>query len=115
MRMYPLSFEEFLIANGVSLEAIETMRKSFMSSQSLPEGVHEKLLSLFKRYLLVGGMPDAVNAYLETRNIVKVRDVQRDIHDLYAVDASKYDADHRLKIANIYRLVPSNLKTRKSG
>lgn len=113
MRMYPLSFEEFLIANGVSLEAIETMRKSFMSSQSQPEGVHEKLLSLFKRYLLVGGMPDAVNAYLETRNIVRVRDVQRDIHDLYAVDASKYDADHRLKITNIYRLVPSNLENKK--
>ncbi|MCM1070316.1 MAG: AAA family ATPase [[Clostridium] fimetarium] len=113
LRMYPLDFEEFLIANGVASEAIGRMRDNFKNRESLDEPIHDKILSLYKRYLLVGGMPDAVNVYLATRNIVKVREVQRDIHDLYAVDASKYDEEHRLKIARIYELVPSNLENKK--
>ena len=113
LRMYPLDFEEFLIANGVGKDVISKMEEKFKAGESLSEGTHEKILSLFKRYLLVGGMPDAVNAYLETRNIVRVREIQRDIHSLYAVDASKYDEEHRLKIARIYDLVPSNLENKK--
>lgn len=113
MRMYPLSFEEFLIANGVGQEAISEMRECFATSKSLSEGVHEKIISLFKRYLLVGGMPDAVNEYLESRNIVRVRQIQRDIHDLYGADASKYDENHRLKIQRVYNLIPSNMENKK--
>lgn len=113
LRMYPLDFGEFLIANGVGREAIAKMRENFIAGESLTEGVHDKIISLFKRYLLVGGMPDAVNAYLESRNIVKVREIQRDIHSLYAIDASKYDEEHRLKIARIYNLIPSNLENKK--
>lgn len=113
LRMYPLDFEEFLIANGIGQEIISRIRERFLSSESLEEAVHEKIMGLFRRYLLVGGMPDAVNVYLKTRNIVKVREVQRDIHTLYALDASKYDEEHRLKIARIYDLVPSNLENKK--
>lgn len=113
LRMYPLSFEEFLIANGVGQEAISDMRKCFASLKNLSEGIHEKIMSLFKRYLLVGGMPDAVNEYLESRNIVRVRQIQRDIHDLYGADASKYDEDHRLKIQRVYDLIPSNMENKK--
>ncbi len=113
MRMYPLDFEEFLIANGFNKSSIDTMRGKFLALEGLSDGIHDKVLSLFKRYLLVGGMPDAVNAYLSTRNIVKVREIQRDICDLYALDASKYDEEHRLKISRIYQLVPSNLENKK--
>lgn len=113
LKMYPLDFEEFLIANGIGKETIDSMRNLFQAKESLSEGVHEKILSLFKRYLLVGGLPDAVNAYLDTRNIVKVRAIQRDIHDLYIVDASQYDERHHLKIDRIYNLVPSNLENKK--
>lgn len=113
LKMYPLDFEEFLIANGVGKEAIAEMRYCFEHRKSLSEGIHNHIMSLFKRYLLVGGMPDAVNAYLETRNIVKVRAIQRDIHDLYVTDASQYDEVHRLKIERIYNLVPSNLENKK--
>lgn len=113
LRMYPLDFEEFLIANGVGHEVITRVGQSFSRRESLDDAVHEKIMSLFKRYLLVGGMPDAVNVYLETRNIVKVREVQRDIHDLYAIDASKYDEEHRLKISRVYELVPSNMENKK--
>ncbi|MDE6445179.1 MAG: AAA family ATPase [Muribaculaceae bacterium] len=113
LKMYPLDFEEFLIANGVGIAAIDNMRQSFEAKESLSEGIHDKIMSLFKRYLLVGGMPDAVNAYLETRNIVKVRAIQREIHDLYVVDASQYDEEHHLKIERIYNLVPSNMENKK--
>lgn len=113
LKMYPLDFEEFLIANGIGKETIDSMRNLFQAKERLSEGVHEKILSLFKRYLLVGGLPDAVNAYLDTRNIVKVRAIQRDIHDLYIVDASQYDERHHLKIERIYNLVPSNLENKK--
>ena len=70
-------------------------------------------MSLFRRYLLVGGMPDAVNEYLNSHNIVKIREIQRDIQRLYAIDAAKYDAQHRLNIERIYRMIPSNMENKK--
>ncbi len=113
VKMYPLDFEEFLLANGFSTGAINTMRKSFLSRESLDENLHERVMSLFKRYLLVGGLPEAVNAYLASHNIMKVRDVQRDIHTLYAIDASKYNEKERLKIRRIYDLIPLNMENKK--
>ena len=113
LRMYPLDFEEFLIANGVGKDAIEDIRIKFLNKESLSGGVHEKIMSLFKRYLLVGGLPDAVNAYIDTHNIIRVREIQRDIHELYVADAAQYDQEHKLKIERIYSLVPSNLENKK--
>ncbi len=113
MQMYPMDFEEFLIANGFGNDAIEFMRSQFIKRESLSESMHSRVMDLFKRYLLVGGMPEAVNTFLTTHNIVKIRDIQRDIHDLYSIDASKYDDEHRLKISRIYNLVPSNLENKK--
>lgn len=113
MQMFPLDFEEFLIANDVSREAIASMREKFLAEESLPEQIHEKIMDLFKRYLLVGGLPEAVNQFVATRNIVAVRRIQNEIHSLYAIDASKYDEAHRLKIKRIYDLIPSNLENKK--
>lgn len=70
-------------------------------------------MDLFRKFLLVGGMPDAVNVYLETRNIQRVREIQSEIHDYYAVDASKYDEARKLKIRRIYDLIPSNMENKK--
>lgn len=111
--MYPLDFEEFMIAAGSGEEAIGHLRECFMQQKSPVEGVHRQMLDLFRRYLLVGGMPAAVNEYLDSHNLVKVREVQRDIHTLYAADASKYDEEHRLKIRRIYDLIPSNMENKK--
>lgn len=112
-QMYPIDFEEFLIANGFGIEAINSLRCHFNERKSLSSSMHEKLLSLFKRYLFVGGMPDAVNTYLETHNIMEIRKVQDNIHTLYGIDASKYDEENRLKIKRIYDLVPSNMEKKK--
>lgn len=113
IRMFPLDFEEFLYANGMHTSAIAALRKKFENLESLDEPLHNKLMDLFRKYLLVGGMPDAVNTYLAEKNIRLVRDIQNEIHDYYAADASKYDEERKLKIRKIYDLIPSNLENKK--
>lgn len=112
-RMYPLDFEEFLFSQGFNDYAINGIRKKFENEESLDENTHEKLLDLFKKYLLVGGLPDAVNAYNKSKNIVEVRNIQDEIHEYYAVDAAKYDKENRLKIRRIYDAIPSTLENKK--
>ena len=112
-RMYQLDFEEFLIANGFSSDAINTLENRFLSRESLDEAMHEKLLDLFKKYLIVGGLPDAVNEFLRTRNVVAIRKLQEDIIRFYGEDASKYDAENKLKIKRIYDLLPSTMQNTK--
>ena len=113
--MFQLDFEEFLIANGFGTEAIAMLRHSYEYRQSLTEEHHNRVLDLFRRYLLVGGMPDAVNVYLDTHNIVRVRDVQDNIRSMYADDASKYEKGHskKLLIRRIYEMVPSQMENKK--
>lgn len=113
VRMFPLDFEEFLYANGLNKIFLSNIRKKFEGLETLDETTHHKMMDLFKKYLLVGGLPDAVNAFLETKNIQAVREIQNEIHDYYAVDASKYDADNKLKIRRIYDLIPSNMENKK--
>ncbi len=113
VRMYPLDLEEFLLANGLNEAAIMALRAKFQARQALDEAMHNKMMDLFRKYLLVGGLPDAVNAFLQSRNIQRVREVQREIHDYYAADASKYDAGRKLKIRRIYDLIPSNMENKK--
>ena len=113
--MFQLDFEEFLTANGFGTEAIAMLRHSYENRQSLTEEHHNRVLDLFRRYLLVGGMPDAVNVYLDTHNIVRVRDVQDNIRSMYADDASKYEKEHskKLLIRRIYEMVPSQMENKK--
>ncbi len=113
LQMYPLDFEEFLIANGVGDTVIEKMRERFLRDEPMEENIHDLMMDHFRKYLIVGGLPDAVNVYLETRNVGLVRKVQLQIHNLYSADASKYDSEHRLKIKSIYDMVPSNMENKK--
>jgi len=111
--MYPIDFEEFLVANGFGTTTINVLHEKFNKKESLDESLHNKLMNLFKRYLLVGGLPDAINSFLKDNNIVNVRNLQQEIHEYYAMDASKYDTDNKLKIRRIYDMVPSNLENKK--
>lgn len=111
--MYPMDFEEFLYANGFNTLSIESLKSKFLNLQSLNENMHWKMLDLFKKYLLVGGLPDAVNTYIKDKNIIRVREIQNEIHEYYAMDASKYDRGNRLKIRRIYEMIPSTLENRK--
>lgn len=112
-QMYPLDFEEFLWATGIGKEWIEDIREHYLKEEPLDESTHNLLLKRFQYYLLVGGLPDAINKYLEDRNMVRVRKVQKDVHDLYRIDASQYDEERKLKIRRIYDLIPSNLENKK--
>lgn len=113
LKMYPLDFEEFLIANGFNSLAINSLRESYKNRKSLSEENHNKIMDLFKKYLLVGGLPDAVNTYLKDKNIVNIRNIQNDIISLYKQDASNYDKKRKLKIQRIYEMIPSNLENKK--
>lgn len=113
--MYPMDFEEFLIANGVGTTAIDAMRECFNGLEALSEPMHNKMLDLFKKYLIVGGLPKAVETFIDSRNIVEIRSVQNEVHDLYEVDCTKYEDEHnrKLKIRRIYEMVPSTLENKK--
>lgn len=113
MDMYPLDFVEFMRANSIGEYAIDAIRKFFEKGESLDVSLHDRLISLWKKYLLVGGLPDAVNTYLATQNIVEVRNIQRDIIRLYGADASKYDKEHKLVIRRVYDLIPSNMENKR--
>ncbi len=112
--MYPLDFEEFLIANGVGELVLDTMRRKFEARESMPDAIHNRLIDLFRKYLLVGGLPDAVNEFVTTKNIAAIRTIQNEIRHLYGVDVARYEEAHsRLKIQRIYSMVPSNLENKK--
>ena len=114
IRMFPLDFEEFLYANGMNELVIQSLRTKFERMESLDEALHRKLMDLFRKYLLVGGLPDAINSYLADKNIKLVREIQSEIHDYYAADASKYDEENKLKIRRIYDMIPSNMENKKT-
>lgn len=113
--MFQLDFEEFLIANDFGKEAIDVMRHKFVAGESLSEEMHQHVMDLFRRYLLVGGMPDAVNVYLSTHNIVKVREIQESIRSMYGENASKYEQDsgRNLLIRRIFDMIPSQMENKK--
>lgn len=114
-QMFPLDFEEFLIANQISPAFINQLRDFFEQRRSLPIELHELIMKNIRRFLLVGGMPDAVNAYLDSKNILRVREIQNEIHNLYGVDASRYEDSFskKLLIRDIYNMIPSRLENIK--
>lgn len=113
IHMFPLDFEEFLIASNFGESAIDELRRCFLQLQNVPEGIHSRVMDIYKRYLLVGGLPEAVNKYLETHDLIQVRSIQQTISELYRLDASKYDKEHSLKIGRLYNLIPSNMENKK--
>lgn len=100
--MYPMDFEEFLWANGVGEEAIGYLKECFDNLSPIEDAVHERFLSLFKDYLVSGGLPDAVTEYVVHKNVAATRAVQNLIYSYYRDDCSKYDDEHKLKIMRIY-------------
>ena len=110
LKMYPMDFEEFMIANNVSKTTLEMLKAKFETCQPVDEFIHQKLLSLFFIYLIVGGMPDAVKIYIATKDIREVDKVQRDIVALYKEDFSQYESeDKKLKLISIYDIIPAEL------
>jgi predicted AAA+ superfamily ATPase len=112
--MFPIDFEEFLIANGIGELVLETMQKCFEEFISLPDSLHNKILDLFRKYLIVGGLPEAVKTFVEQQNVMIIRKIHDDIYNLYGIDVAKYEKTHsKLKIQRVYKMIPSNLENKK--
>lgn len=110
LRMYPMDFEEFMIANHVSKATLDMLKDKFETVQPVDEFIHQKLLALFFVYLIVGGMPDAVKTYIATKDIREVDKIQRDIVTQYKEDFSQYESeDKKLKLISIYDIIPAEL------
>ena len=111
-QMYPLHFEEFAVANGVGAKVIAALQDAFATKKPVDAFIHERMMQLFELYLIVGGMPAAVAAYLETKNLRRVADEQNAILRLYRRDIAKYDEQDRLYLNEIFDLIPSELNAK---
>ncbi len=112
LEMYPLDFEEFVRANGVSGDVVDALRENFIDRTPVTEILHDKMMELFRLYLIVGGMPAAVMRYLETNNLREVIREQQSIITLYKRDIARYDPEEKLYMEDIFDLIPSELNSK---
>ncbi len=110
--MYPMDFEEFLWANNVNKDVIDYLRSCFINKEKVEEAIHNTILSLFKDYLICGGLPDAVTQYVINKNVIKTRNIHSQIFAYYRDDCAKYDLEHKLKISKVYDLLISNMSNK---
>ena len=108
--MYPLDFEEFLWANGIGDTVIDSVKSCFKNETVVPEGIHKAMMELLYRYVIVGGLPEVVNCFLETKNIELIYKVQRNLIAEYEEDMVKYadDAD-KPHIRECFESIPKQL------
>lgn len=109
--MYPMDFEEFLWAIGDEV-SIETIRTLLEKKRPAGNAIHRNLMRIFRLYMLIGGMPQAVETYLEKNNLQEVDEIKREIVDLYEEDFTKIDASGLA--GDIYDAIPANLSSNAS-
>lgn len=108
IKMHPMDFEEFLWALGEE-NTMGGVRFAYENKKSLGQAVHRKMMTLFRQYLIIGGMPEAVQEYASSRNFKKADDIKRSILNLYRNDIEKHGERDVLRIKQIYDLVPAQL------
>ena len=110
LEMFPLDFEEFLQISNIDESLISQLQSSFENRTPVMEAVNQKMLDLFTRYLVIGGMPEAVSKFADTGNVNDVMQIHRDIQKLYKLDFTQYETeDKRLVLTNAYELIPAEL------
>ncbi len=109
LEMFPLDFEEFLLANGLDNKVIDKLKINFSTLTKVDDIVHDKLIDTFHLYLIIGGMPSVINKYLESNNLKDVVMEQENICNLYRQYISKYDINNKLYIKAIFDLIPTEL------
>lgn len=113
IKMYPLDFEEFLWANNIDEKIIEHVKNSFFNKQVLEKYLYDKFMDLFHKYLLVGGMPDAVKTFVETNDLNRVTLAHETIEKYYKKDISKYSREeNKLKLLQMYELIPEEINSK---
>lgn len=110
VNMYPMNFKEFIWANGVQERTIEMLKACYEKHEMVPQVIHETLMKLFAVYMVVGGMPDVVQTYVNTHDIGNVVQMQRNILELYRQDISKYaEGSDKIRIKAIFDSIASQL------
>jgi predicted AAA+ superfamily ATPase len=104
-----LCFEEFVRAVGVGDVTINALKYAWENKAPVDEVVHKKMMQLINLYLIIGGMPAAVQTYIDTNNMQHVMEIQRNILQLYKKDIAQYDLKRKLYIQDIFDLIPSEL------
>ncbi|MHB8962586.1 MAG: ATP-binding protein, partial [Saccharofermentanales bacterium] len=109
-RMYPMDFEEFILANGVQQSTIDYLKQCCNTYSEISDPVHNTMIRLFYSYIVVGGMPQVVNTYVDSHDIARVIMNQNDILELYRLDISRYaEGSDKIKIRTIFDSIPSQL------
>lgn len=113
-KMYPMDFEEYLWARGVGQIAIDHVKKCFIEKTPVDSSVHSMLLKYFREYVLIGGLPEAVEIFLSTKNFYNVQEAHKQIINFYKNDISTYVKDDSLKlrIRDVYSAIPSQLSSK---
>ena len=106
--MYPLDFEEYLWANGVSTDVIATLKNAYEKVSPVPDFIHEQIMTHFRRYLIVGGMPEAVVSFLSNSDLGKTLSVQKALLDGYRNDIAKYAGAEKHLAKKVLMPFPSN-------
>lgn len=110
--MYPMDFEEFCMANKVNEKVLQNLKHCFESAVPVDDLIHEKMMELFRIYLIVGGMPKPVQEYINTNNLQYVIEEQKQILKQYKQDIAKYDPANKLYLEDIFNLIPSELNNK---
>lgn len=110
--MHPLDFEEFILGIGVNAQVIDTLHDAWINHTIVDDLIHSKMLELFRLYLVIGGMPAAVNEYIESNNLQNVMSVQKGIINMYKRDIAKYDPNNKQYIEDIFNLIPPELNAK---
>lgn len=110
VEMFPLDFEEFCWAHGIGADMFSYLRDCMARMEPVDGPIHERFMSLFREYLVVGGMPDAVAAYRASNDLAAVRSIQEDVKRWYRADIAQYCPDgQKVKAREAFDLVPSEL------
>lgn len=112
LQMYPLDFEEFLWALG-DKGTMSLIKLCFEEKKPLGQALHRKIMNDFRQYVLVGGMPQSVNEYIETKDFSKVDEIKRDILTLYRNDIAKFAKGYENKVISIFDEIPSQLSRKE--
>ena len=112
LEMFPLDFEEFIIANGIQPKIIDYLKRCFERKEPVDDFIHEKMMQLFRLYLIVGGMPEAVQEYLNTNDLSAVQLIQKNIIEMYKYDISKYELENKLHLTDVLESIPAELNSK---
>ncbi len=113
IKMYPMDFEEYLWALGDTV-TFDAIKNSYEKRKPLGDSIHRKIMKKFRTYMVIGGMPQAVSAFVEGKTFAQIDFIKRNILSLYEEDLAKYDRDNREKASVVFRTIPEQLENKNS-